>query len=209
MLGEKSLTWRSSLFLRREVRTVLTTSSQLSASHFKRYWGSDKCRAVFRSIDDLPACFCMGRYLCLEPICRLLCRLRGCDVALASPMRHIQVYPRKIWNHTDPPTPLQPTLTESCQPQLAQDAGQWQKKTTPLTSFRKRKGFVLMPCVAYWTARSSEASLNLFALCAPSTYWTYKEINDARCENRQKNEHTRKRGENDDEGERIYGEDTK
>ena len=68
MLGEKSLTWRSSLFLPREVRTVLTTPSQLSASHFKRYWGSDKCGAVFRSIDDLPACFCMGRYLCLEPI---------------------------------------------------------------------------------------------------------------------------------------------
>ena len=37
MLGEKSRTWRSSLFLRGEVRTVLTTSSQLSASHFKRY----------------------------------------------------------------------------------------------------------------------------------------------------------------------------
>ena len=34
MLGEKSLTWRSSLFLRREVRTIVTTSSQLSASHF-------------------------------------------------------------------------------------------------------------------------------------------------------------------------------
>ena len=41
---------------------VLTTSSQLSASHFKRYRGSDKCGAVFRSIGDLPACFCMGRY---------------------------------------------------------------------------------------------------------------------------------------------------
>ena len=36
MLREKSLTWRSSLFLRREVRTVLTTPSLLSASHFKR-----------------------------------------------------------------------------------------------------------------------------------------------------------------------------
>ena len=68
MLGEKSLTWRSSLFLRREVRTVLTTPSLLSAAHFKRWWGSDKCGAVFRSIDALPACFCMGRYLCLEPI---------------------------------------------------------------------------------------------------------------------------------------------
>ena len=68
MLGEKSLTWRSSLFLRGEVRTVFTTTSQLSASHFKRFWGSDKCGAVFQSIDDLPACFCMGRYLCLEPI---------------------------------------------------------------------------------------------------------------------------------------------
>ena len=68
MLGEKSLTWRSSLFLRREVRTVLTTPSLLSASHFKTWWGSDKRGTVFRSIDDLPACFCMGRYLCLEPI---------------------------------------------------------------------------------------------------------------------------------------------
>ena len=68
MLGEKSLTGRSSIFLPGEVRTVLTTSSQLSASHFKRSWGSEKRWAVFRSIDDLPACFCMGRYLCLEPI---------------------------------------------------------------------------------------------------------------------------------------------
>ena len=60
MLGEKSLTWRGSLFLRREVRTVLTTPSLLSASHSKRYWGSDKCEAVFRSFDDLSACFCTG-----------------------------------------------------------------------------------------------------------------------------------------------------
>ena len=66
MQGEKSLTWRSSLFLRREVRTVLTTPSLLSAVHFQRWWGSDKCGAVFRSIDDLPACFCMGRYLCFR-----------------------------------------------------------------------------------------------------------------------------------------------
>ena len=68
MLGEKSLVGRSSLFLRGEVWTVLTTPTQLSASHFKRFWESDKCGAVFWSIDDLPACFCMGRYLCLEPI---------------------------------------------------------------------------------------------------------------------------------------------
>ena len=68
MLGEKSLTGRSSLFLSGEIRTVLTTPSRLSASHFKRSRGSDKCGAVFRSIDNLPACFCMGRYLCLEPI---------------------------------------------------------------------------------------------------------------------------------------------
>ena len=47
---------------------VLATPSLPSASHFKRYWGLDKCGAVFWSIDDLPACFCMGRYLCLEPI---------------------------------------------------------------------------------------------------------------------------------------------
>ena len=68
MLGENTLTGRSSLFLRGEVWTVLTTRSQVSVSHFKRYRGSDKCRAVFQSIDDLPACFCAGRYLCLEPI---------------------------------------------------------------------------------------------------------------------------------------------
>ena len=68
MLGERSLTSRSSLFLPGEVGTVLTTPSQLSATHFKRSWGSDKRWAVFRSINDLPACFCMGRYLCLEPI---------------------------------------------------------------------------------------------------------------------------------------------
>ena len=87
LLGEKSLTWRSSLFLRGEVRRVFATTSQLSASHFKRFWGSDKCGAVFRSIDDLPACFCMGCYLCLEPILPVATpRLRGCDVALASPM---------------------------------------------------------------------------------------------------------------------------
>ena len=68
MPGEKSLARWSSLFLRREVRTVLTSPSLLSASHFKRYWESDKCGAVFPLTDDLPACFCMGRYLCLEPI---------------------------------------------------------------------------------------------------------------------------------------------
>ena len=47
MLGEKSLTGRTSLFLSGEVWTVLTTPSQLSASHFKRYQGSDKCRGPF------------------------------------------------------------------------------------------------------------------------------------------------------------------
>ena len=62
MLGETSVTGRNSLFLLGEIGTVLTTSSWLSASHFKRSRGSDKCGAVFRSIDDLPACFCMGRY---------------------------------------------------------------------------------------------------------------------------------------------------
>ena len=51
MPGGKSLTGRSSLFLRREVWKVLTTLSQLSASHIKRYRGSDKCEAVFQSID--------------------------------------------------------------------------------------------------------------------------------------------------------------
>ena len=68
ILGEKSLTGRSSLFLLGKIGTVLTTPSRLSASRFKRSRGSDKCRAVFRSIDNLPACFCMGRYLCSEPI---------------------------------------------------------------------------------------------------------------------------------------------
>ena len=68
MLGEKFLAGRSSSFLLGDIGTVLTTSSRLSASHFKGSRGSDKCGAVFRSIDDLPACFCMGRYLCLEPI---------------------------------------------------------------------------------------------------------------------------------------------
>ena len=67
MLAEKSLTGRSSLFLRGEVWKVLTTLSQLSASHFKRYGGLDKCGAVLGSINDLPACFCMGRYFLLEP----------------------------------------------------------------------------------------------------------------------------------------------
>ena len=68
MLGETPLTGRSFLFLRWEVRKVLTILSQLSASLVKRYRGSDKCEAVFRSIDRLPACFCIGRCLCLEPI---------------------------------------------------------------------------------------------------------------------------------------------
>ena len=68
MLAGKSLPGRSSLFLLGEIGTVLTTPSRLSASHFKRSRRSDKCGAVFRSIDDLPACFCMGRCLCLEPI---------------------------------------------------------------------------------------------------------------------------------------------
>ena len=68
MLGEKSLAVRSSLFFRGEVWKVLTTLSQLCASHIKRFRRSDKWGAVFRSIDDFPACFCMGRCLCLEPI---------------------------------------------------------------------------------------------------------------------------------------------
>ena len=60
MLGGRSLTGRRSLFLRGEVGTVLATHSQLSASHFKRRWVSDKCGALFRSIDDLPAFFWHG-----------------------------------------------------------------------------------------------------------------------------------------------------
>ena len=51
----------------RDVWKVLTALSQLGGSHFNRYWGSDKCEAVFRSINRLPACFCMGRSLSWEP----------------------------------------------------------------------------------------------------------------------------------------------
>ena len=51
MLGEKSLTGQSSFFFPSwRGRNGLTTSSQLSASHFKRYRGLDKCGAVF-SVD--------------------------------------------------------------------------------------------------------------------------------------------------------------
>ena len=92
MLGEKSLTWRSSLFFRGEVRTVFTTTSQLSASHFKRFWGSDKCGAVFRSIDDLPACFCMGRYLCLEPILPVATPVAGLWRSTCKPYRACKCY---------------------------------------------------------------------------------------------------------------------
>ena len=60
MLGEKSLAGRRSLFFRREVWKVLTTLSQLSSSHIKRFRGSDKCGAVFRSIDDSQHAFAWG-----------------------------------------------------------------------------------------------------------------------------------------------------
>ena len=63
MLGEKSLAGWSSLFLHREVWTVLASLPQLSASHFKRYRGSDKCGAVFRSIDGLQHAFVWGSIL--------------------------------------------------------------------------------------------------------------------------------------------------
>ena len=96
MLGEKSLPGRSSLFLRREVWTVLTTSSQLSASHFKRYWGSDKSGAVFRSIDDLPACFCMGRYLCLEPILPVATPVAGLWRSTCKPI-HCSLSSWSVW----------------------------------------------------------------------------------------------------------------
>ena len=39
---------------------MLTTPSLLSASHFKRYRGSEKSMAAFRSIDDLPAMLLYG-----------------------------------------------------------------------------------------------------------------------------------------------------
>ena len=105
MLGEKSLTGRSSLFLLGEVGTVLTTLSQLSASYFKRSRGSDKCGAVFRSIDDLPACFCY--YLCLKPIWpvavlwRSTCKPYCADGAsLSKAYRHClkPIFPQKTWS---------------------------------------------------------------------------------------------------------------
>ena len=71
---------------------VLATPSLPSASHFKRYWGLDKCGAVFWSIDDLPACFCiMYVYGTLSLFRTLLRRLRGCDVALASPLNMLNL----------------------------------------------------------------------------------------------------------------------
>ena len=67
MLREKSLARRGALFIRRDVWKVSTALSQLSATNFKRYRGSDKCEAVFWSIDRLPACFYVERYLCWKP----------------------------------------------------------------------------------------------------------------------------------------------
>ena len=98
MLGEKSLTWRSSLFLRGEVRMVLTTPSQLSASHFKRYWGSDKCGAVLQSIDDLPTCFCMGPYLCLEPILPVATPVVGLWRSTCKPYVDTNAGGKMAWN---------------------------------------------------------------------------------------------------------------
>ena len=60
MLGEKSLTGRSSLFLPREIGTVLTTPWRLNASQFKR--SRDRTSA------GSPSMLLNGRYLCLEPI---------------------------------------------------------------------------------------------------------------------------------------------
>ena len=83
MLGEKSLTGRSSLFLRREVWKVLTTLSQLSSSHIKRYWGSDKCGTIFRSINRSTVsqhAFVWNTVFVLNQFCRLLYRLLRCDV---------------------------------------------------------------------------------------------------------------------------------
>ena len=64
----------------------------LSASHFKRYWGSDKCVAVFRSIDDLQACFCMGRYLCLEPILPVARPVAGLWRSTCKPYKAVFMY---------------------------------------------------------------------------------------------------------------------
>ena len=121
MLGEKSLTGRSSLFLSEEVGTVLTTPSQLSASHFKRSWGSDKRWAVFRSIDDLPACFCMGRYLCLEPI-----------LPVATPVA-------ALWRSTCKPYGKRFTSHPSYE--------FWSCLTLCTFAWKKRKGFYVSKCI--------------------------------------------------------------
>ena len=100
MLGKKVSHWAKLSFLRGEVWTVLTTSSQLSASHFKRYRGSDKCGAVFRSIDDLPACFCMGRWLCLEPILPVATPVAGLWRSTCKPYgARAQNYISAQWKH--------------------------------------------------------------------------------------------------------------
>ena len=79
MLAEKSLTGRSSLFLRGEVGTVLTTPSQLSASRFKRLRGSDMRGAIFWSIVRSPSMLLYGTLseVCSEPILPVAALGRG------------------------------------------------------------------------------------------------------------------------------------
>ena len=69
MLGEKSLTWQSFFFSFVERSARFWQLFHSLVRHISKDSG-DRTSAgpFFRSIDDLPACFCMGRYLCLEPI---------------------------------------------------------------------------------------------------------------------------------------------
>ena len=53
-------------------------SAPFSSSHIRRFRESDKCGVVFRSIDDFPACFCMGCCICLEPILLMHQWVRPC-----------------------------------------------------------------------------------------------------------------------------------
>ena len=45
-------------------------------------------------------------------------------------MKHILVYPGKIWNRANPPTPLNPPWLGLCQPKLAPKAGQHKNTRT-------------------------------------------------------------------------------
>ena len=128
MLGEKSLAVRSSLFFRREVWKVLTTLSQLCASHIKRFRRSDKWGAVFRSIDDFPACFCMGRCLCLEPILPVATPVAALWRSTCKPYKQMKlsvksVEKKKNWSHDCIMWSYYRTLTRSNWPLLSDRLG--------------------------------------------------------------------------------------